>query len=681
MQDAPDFEDRGSIYVSGILAFEAEYAYDRSGNLTKDNNKKILNIKYNRNNQATEIEFEGDRKIINFRDGSGAVYKKEVWENGTMLRKTEYGGRFVYEGQNTNVPNYLSFVSMPEGRMAVDSLRKRLEPEFHYTDHLGNLRLAYRNAAPFYEVTAEPDRDAEEETHFATLDAFRTDETAHTGSYALKSGIYEQIVIPVVANEKLKLSVWGMATCNWGASSKTTDPNTHTSAKLSKTDDLSGFLAPALGFSDIQSQVAEGKIQNKQLRFNLLSLFPLVQKLLKKKEKSSTAKGGALTPASVLEPVLTMQAKLYDASGALVQTWTKTVNPTSEAWQFMVLNADISVSGTLKVSLYDNGGAFGYCPSGSAFFDNFRVQRHSPVVFQENSYDPYGLNLKGIEENDTQTQQNLGENRMQYNGKEKTEDFSLMWNDHGARNLDLQTGRWTGVDELAHKYWETSPFVSMGNNPIKFVDLDGRQIDDYYDERGKFLGTDGTATNNLRLIRNEDFQSSSNAEEKQIRSRIITVDQVGIDAAFQTAKDNALNTTHEYSFLIVLDIENAVITATSMGTMNDNKISPLDYEHFENGNYIVSPENDEHVIIGQGHSHPESTTPGERTLNTTSNRDSQSSRNTGVPIYAIDAMSNRGQADNVHRVTPNGVRSDNVGRNDGSFNFGRDALEISGGRR
>jgi hypothetical protein len=37
--------------------------------------------------------------------------------------------------------------------------------------------------------------------------------------------------------------------------------------------------------------------------------------------------------------------------------------------------------------------------------------------------------------------------------------------------------------------------------------------------------------------------------------------------------------------------------------------------------------------------------------------------------------------DNVHRVTPNSVRSDNVGRNDGSFNFGRDALEISGGRR
>ena len=58
------------------------------------------------------------------------MYKKEVWENGVLLRKTEYGGRFVYEGSKMTSQNYLSFVSMPEGRMAVDSLRKSLEPEF-----------------------------------------------------------------------------------------------------------------------------------------------------------------------------------------------------------------------------------------------------------------------------------------------------------------------------------------------------------------------------------------------------------------------------------------------------------------------------------------------------------------------------------------------------------------------
>jgi hypothetical protein len=74
-----------------------------------------------------------------------------------------------------------------------------------------------------------------------------------------------------------------------------------------------------------------------------------------------------------------------------------------------------------------------------------------------------------------------------------------MYNDHGARNLCLQTGRWTGVDELAHKYWETSPFVSMLNNPMKYVDPTGKSAEIVYDHKNKtitisahliFYGTD-----------------------------------------------------------------------------------------------------------------------------------------------------------------------------------------------
>jgi RHS repeat-associated protein len=130
----------------------------------------------------------------------------------------------------------------------------------------------------------------------------------------------------------------------------------------------------------------------------------------------------------------------------------------------------------LRISLYDNNLSYPYCTTTEAFFDDFRVQRLQAQVFQENHYDAFGLNLKGIEENDLQTQQNVSENRLQYNGKEKTEDFSLMWNDHGARNLDLQIGRWWGVDALAHKYWESSTYTAMGNNPISFIDPDGMDI-------------------------------------------------------------------------------------------------------------------------------------------------------------------------------------------------------------
>jgi RHS repeat-associated protein len=76
---------------------------------------------------------------------------------------------------------------------------------------------------------------------------------------------------------------------------------------------------------------------------------------------------------------------------------------------------------------------------------------------------------------------------LQYNGKEKTEDFSLMYNDHGARNLCLQTGRWTGVDELAQQYYSSSTFCFVDNNPITRVDLNGKDWDIVFEE-----GKDGS---------------------------------------------------------------------------------------------------------------------------------------------------------------------------------------------
>ena len=50
---------------------------------------------------------------------------------------------------------------------------------------------------------------------------------------------------------------------------------------------------------------------------------------------------------------------------------------------------------------------------------------------------PFGMNLKGIEEEDLQSTLSDPEYAFQYNGKEKQEKFRLLWNDHGARSLDL----------------------------------------------------------------------------------------------------------------------------------------------------------------------------------------------------------------------------------------------------
>jgi hypothetical protein len=106
--------------------------------------------------------------------------------------------------------------------------------------------------------------------------------------------------------------------------------------------------------------------------------------------------------------------------------------------------------------------------------DNFRVQRVAPVVFQENHYDPWGLNLKGIEENDLQTQQNTGENRLQSNaGSERETSFDLAWLETAFRPVDAQVGRLWGVDALAMLTPGISPMAFALNNPVSLNDPTG----------------------------------------------------------------------------------------------------------------------------------------------------------------------------------------------------------------
>lgn len=86
-----------------------------------------------------------------------------------------------------------------------------------------------------------------------------------------------------------------------------------------------------------------------------------------------------------------------------------------------------------------------------------------------------------------------------FTGKERDEETSYSY--FGARYMDheLMT-MWLSVDPMSDKYPSISPYAYCAWNPVKLVDLDGREVGDYYSVTGRYLGWDGDLDNKVHMI-------------------------------------------------------------------------------------------------------------------------------------------------------------------------------------
>ncbi|MDP4280870.1 MAG: DUF6443 domain-containing protein [Bacteroidota bacterium] len=96
-----------------------------------------------------------------------------------------------------------------------------------------------------------------------------------------------------------------------------------------------------------------------------------------------------------------------------------------------------------------------------------------PQVSEYSHYYPFGMQLEAL----CYTSGADVENNYLYNGKELQADYGLQWYDYGARFYDPQLGRWHSVDPSAEKYFDWSPYSYVGDNPVKRIDIDGKDWD------------------------------------------------------------------------------------------------------------------------------------------------------------------------------------------------------------
>lgn len=90
----------------------------------------------------------------------------------------------------------------------------------------------------------------------------------------------------------------------------------------------------------------------------------------------------------------------------------------------------------------------------------------SAEIIRENNYYPFGLK----QENNILS---LSTYHYGYNGKEHQTETG--WNDYGARMYMSDIGRWGVIDPLAENSRRWSPYTYAYNNPVMFIDPDGRQ--------------------------------------------------------------------------------------------------------------------------------------------------------------------------------------------------------------
>ena len=117
----------------------------------------------------------------------------------------------------------------------------------------------------------------------------------------------------------------------------------------------------------------------------------------------------------------------------------------------------------------------GYIENNNYYFyvrdhsgSNALTADYQGTIAQHTHYYPFGASMS--------ISTNQGFQPYKFSDKELSMEHGLNLYDFHARTYDPGTGRFLSVDPMAEKYYSISPYVYCLNNPLRYVDPDGREV-------------------------------------------------------------------------------------------------------------------------------------------------------------------------------------------------------------
>lgn len=442
----PDFKDGAT--------WDVEYGYDPNGNLVADSNKKITSITYNHLNKPNIIMVQGQGKITYIYDALGNRLQKRIKDLTAEETVYDYIGNFVYKD------SVLQYILNDEGRarpVANPQEVTKFVYDYFIKDHLGNVRST---------VTANPiDQTylASHEIAMANTEQLFFDNIPSVRDAKPGGGPGDKNAAELIAEDDTKRVGTSIMLHVMPGDQFTIradayfDQNAEDQGILEPDELVESLLTTLMGGHTYDGLPLEELPENLQIIEQTIGHPEMANTL----ENLTNANYDPDYPKAHLN-ILFFDGETMELNEEYSQVYQVTGTNSGTWGTVYALDPNIILSDGYILVYVDNQSI-----GRPVWFDNINIEHYNSEVLEENHYYPFGLTL-------TASAGGGNSQPYKYNGKELEKSFGLEMYEYGARQYDPQLARFNGVDPLAEVMPSWSPYSFVFNNPINFIDPDGR---------------------------------------------------------------------------------------------------------------------------------------------------------------------------------------------------------------